>query len=332
MMRLRSLRWRIVLGALFWTAGLLPIGHLIFILVAFRKPGQVLTFRIGFHIVLVLALLCLAAGFAEVRSGLLPFGQLRKRLSAVHDGLERRIDGSYPVEVQPLVNDLNSLLEHREKAVQRALAKAGDLAHGLKTPLAVLAQEADRAEAEGHHEVADTIHQQVERMRRQIDYHLARARAATSGETPGAHCAVLLSAEGLSRTLLRIYAARGLDIKVEVSPEHSIRGRREDLDEMLGNLLDNACKWARSAVSVQSLRENDSIVILVDDDGPGIAPEMRDVVLQRGVRADEAAPGSGLGLAIVRDLAEVYGGTICLENSATGGLRARLQLPAAQDT
>jgi len=329
MMRLRSLRWRIVLGALFWTAGLLPISHLIFILVAYRKPGQVLTFRVGFHITLFLALLCLVAGFVEVRTGLLPFGQLRKRLSAVHDGLERRIDGSYPMEVQPLVNDLNSLLEQREKAVQRALAKAGDLAHGLKTPLAVLAQEADQAEAEGHHEVADTIHQQVERMRRQIDYHLARARAATSGETPGAYCAVLLSAEGLSRTLLRIYAARGLNIKVDVSPEHSIRGRREDLDEMLGNLLDNACKWARAAVSVQSLQENDTIIIYVDDDGPGIPPEMRDTVLQRGVRADEAAPGSGLGLAIVRDLAEVYGGTIFLENSPRGGLRARLQLPAA---
>src|SRR6266481_5966193 len=181
---------------------------------------------------------------------------------------------------------ISSLLEHREKAVQRALAKAGDLAHGLKTPLAVLAQEADRAETEGHREVAEIIHQQVERMRRQIDYHLAHARAASSGGTPGVHCAVLASADGLSRTLLRIYAARGLDIKVDVSPDHSIRGRREDLDEMLGNLLDNACKWARAAVSVQSLQENDTIIILVDDDGPDIPPEMRDTVLQRGVRAD----------------------------------------------
>lgn len=330
MMRLRSLRWRIVLGALFWTAGLLPIGHLAFILLVLRKPGQVITFHFGFHLVMFLAFLCLVAGFAEVRSGLLPFGQLRKRLSAVHSGLERRIDGSYPVEVQPLVNDLNSLLEQREKAVQRALAKAGDLAHGLKTPLAVLAQEADRAEAEGHHETADTIHQQVERMRRQIDYHLARARAATSGDTPGARCPVLLSVEGLSRTLLRIYASRGLEIKTDVLPEHSIRGRREDLDEMLGNLMDNACKWAKSAISVRSSQEGENIVILVDDDGPGIPPEMRDGVLQRGVRADEAAPGSGLGLAIVRDLAEVYGGTISLEDSPNGGLRTRLRLPAAQ--
>jgi signal transduction histidine kinase len=331
MMRLRSLRWRILVGALLWTLGLLPIGHMLFLVLTGRGHERFIgVFHIGLSsILLVLALLCLAAGFQQVRSGLVPFVQLRTRLSAVRDGHAPRIDGTYPAEVQPLVNDLNSLLEHREKVVRRALAKAGDLAHGLKTPLAVLAQEADRADAEGQHEVAATIHQQVERMRRQVDYHLAHARAANSGGTPGAHCLVLVSAEGLSRTLLRIYAARRLDIKVDVSPEHSIRGQREDLDEMLGNLLDNACKWAKSAVSVQSLRENGGIVILIDDNGPGIVPAMRDVVLQRGVRADEAAPGSGLGLSIVRDLAEVYGGTICLENSPKGGLRARLQLPAA---
>lgn len=328
-MRLRSLRWRIVLGALLWTTGLLPIGHMLFLVIFSRMHGGTVVFRVGGHIWMIVAFLCLLAGFAEVRSGLLPFGQLRKRLSAVRDGHERRIDGSYPAEIQPLVNDLNSLLEHREKAVQRALSKAGDLAHGLKTPLAVLAQEADRAEAAGHLEVAAMIHQQVERMRRQVDYHLAHARAASSGVAPGAHCVVLVSAEGLTRTLLRIYAARGLNIEVDVVPEHSIRGQREDLDEMLGNLLDNACKWARSSVSVQALRENENIIILVDDDGPGIPPEMRDVVLQRGVRADEAAPGSGLGLSIVRDLAEVYGGAVSLEDSPRGGLRARLQLPSA---
>jgi signal transduction histidine kinase len=333
MMRLRSLRWRIMLGAVLWTAGLLPMGHMLFLVLA--GHGHVLrqfagVFHIGLSITLLaLALVFLGAGFAQVRSGLLPFDQLRTRLSAVRDGQERRIDGAYPAEVQPLVNDLNALLEHREKAVQRALAKAGDLAHGLKTPLAVLAQEADRVEAEGQHEVAAAIHQQVERMRRQVDYHLAHARAASSGGAPGAHCVVLVSAEGLSRTLLRIYAARGLDITVNVSPEHAVRVQREDLDEMLGNLLDNACKWAKSAVSVESFGEDGSIVILVDDDGPGIVPEMRDVVLQRGVRADEAAPGSGLGLSIVRDLAEVYGGTIFLENSPMGGLRARLQMPAS---
>ena len=147
-------------------------------------------------------------------------------------------------------------------------------------------------------------------MRRQIDYHLAHARAAASGATPGARCAVPASAEGLARTLLRLHADRGLAIEVDVVPAHAVRGEREDLDEMLGNLLDNACKWARSRV-VDRRRPpaGATIVITVDDDGPGLEASMREAVLQRGVRADEAAPGSGLGLAIVRDLAELYGGS-----------------------
>jgi signal transduction histidine kinase len=198
----------------------------------------------------------------------------------------------------------------------------------LKTPLAVLSHEAERADAAGHQDVAASISQQVQRMRRQVEYHLAHARAAASGATPGARCSVLASAEGLSRTLLRLHAGRGLAIHVHVSPEHAVRSQREDLDEMLGNLLDNACTWARSRVSVESSVHEAAIVITVDDDGPGLDPSMRDAVLQRGVRADEAAPGSGLGLAIVRDLAELYGGSISLDASPDGGVRARLQLPA----
>src|SRR5262249_18726140 len=163
-----------------------------------------------------------------IRAALLPFGRLRKQLLGMRDGSGRRVEGTYPTEVQPLVNDLNSLLEHRERIVRRALAKAGDLAHGLKTPLAVLAQEADSAEAAGQHETAATISLQVERMRRQVDYHLAQARAAGSGDVPGARCPVLPSVEGLTRTLHRIYAGRGLVIEVEVPPEHLIRGQRED--------------------------------------------------------------------------------------------------------
>ena len=226
------------------------------------------------------------------------------------------------------MNDLNTLLEHREKVVTRALATAGDLAHCMKTPLAVLALEAERAAAAGHSELAAGISQQVDRMRRQMDYHLAHARAAASGATLGAHCSIADSAAGLARTLLRLYAGRGLAIEVHVSPEHSVRGQREDLDEMLGNLLDNACKWAKSSVTVASSRMDAEVVITVDDDGPGLDVSMREAVLQRGVRADEASPGSGFGLAIVRDLAELYGGSISLAESPTGGVRARLGLPA----
>ena len=320
---LHSFRWRILLGTVLWTLGFIPLMHLLFLTVhgqlRFMPSWSVGTF-------LVFAFVCILAGVGQFRTGLIPFGRLRQQLSRLRDGSGDRIEGTYPTEVQPLVNDLNSLLEHRERIVRRALAKAGDLAHGLKTPLALLAQEAERAEAAGQHEIASTIGQQVDRMSRQIDYHLTQARATTPSNVWGGRCPVLVSVEGLARTLEKIYAARHISIAIDVSPEHFIRGQREDLEEMLGNLLDNACKWAKANVKIQSVQEEGAVVLIVDDDGPGLAASMRDHMLQRGVRADEAAPGSGLGLAIVRDLAELYEGTITLDDSPMGGLRARLRL------
>jgi signal transduction histidine kinase len=327
-----SLRARLLLGASLWTIGLFLVVGVLIIHVAFRHPstpGLVHGFFSHTTILCIVALISIVAGVAQVRRGVSPVNQLRARLAAVHEGRERRVEGSYPSEVQPLVDDLNALLAHREQMVQRALAKAGDLAHGLKTPLAVLAQEAERAEAAGHGDLSTTMGQQVERMRRQIEYHLAHARAAASGATPGARCSVAESAEGLARTLLRLHAGRGLMIHVSVPASHAVRVQREDLDEMLGNLLDNACKWAKSRVTICSADHDRSTVITVDDDGPGLEESMRTAVLNRGVRADEAAPGSGLGLAIVHDLAELYGGRIGLSRSPEGGVRARLQLPSA---
>ena len=326
MSRPRSFRSRLLVGALLAAVGILPVFHFVSIVVFHVHRIQIRHTTATFLLIGALGLI--AVGLFEVRSGLSHFDKLRRRLSAVRDGHSRRLEGSYPSEVQPLVNDLNALLEHREGIVARALARAGDLAHGLKTPLAVLAQEAERARAAGRCELAATVSEQVERMRRQVDYHLAQARAAASGATPGAHSSVRESAEGLARTLQRIHAERGVAIALDVAADHAVRGEREDLDEMLGNLLDNACKWARTRVSLVSRREGERIVITVDDDGPGLAPSLRERVLQRGVRADEAAPGSGFGLAIVRDLAETYGGSIVLESSPLGGLRAGLDLPA----
>ncbi len=322
---MHSFRWRILLGTVLWTSGLIPLLHLLFLAIhnqmGLISPGSI-------RIFLDFSFLCILGGILQFRGAILPLGRLRRELLALRDGSIRRIKGSYPTEIQPLVNDLNSLLENRERVVQRALATAGDLAHGLKTPLAVLAQEGERLEAGDQDEMAATIRLQVERMRRQIDYHLVQARAASPGNLPGVRCAVLASVEGLARTLSRIYADRHLAIEVDVSPEHFIRGQREDLEEMLGNLLDNACKWAKSRIKIQSVEESGAVVLTVDDDGPGLAPSMRHRVLQRGVRADEAASGSGLGLAIVRDLVELYDGKIRLEDSPMGGLRVRLDLPA----
>jgi signal transduction histidine kinase len=321
-----SLRSRIVLGALLWTLGAVVVTHLFALTVQARFPRTILVVH-GSGMAVV-ALILLIAGLVQVRRGMSPFSQLRSRLAAVRDGREHRVGGSYPTEVQPLVSELNALLDDREKSLSRAQAKAGDLAHGLKTPLAVLSQEAERAAAAGHAELASTLGQQVERMRRQVDYHLAQARAAASGAALGARSPVVVSAEALARTLGRLHAERGIAIDLRVAADHSVKCEREDLDEMLGNLLDNACKWARSRVTLEASASNGSIVVTVDDDGPGLDPSMREAVLQRGVRADEAAPGSGLGLAIARDLAELYGGSLALDASPAGGLRARLRLPA----
>jgi signal transduction histidine kinase len=327
-----SLRSRLLFGAVLWTIGLFIVTLVVITAYMMGHPGAPAKFH-GFFThpvpLTIVALVCLAIGVAQVRRGVTPINQLRARLGAVHQGHDGRVGGTYPSEIQPLVDDLNALLAHREQMVHRAVAKAGDLAHGLKTPLAVLMHEAECAERDDRPELAAAIASQVDRMRRHVDYHLAHARAAASGATPGARCPVAASAEALSRTMLRLHDGRGLTIDVDVEPEHAVRCQREDLDEMLGNLLDNACKWARSSVRVASSQRNGAIVIAVDDDGPGIAASMREAVLQRGVRGDQAAPGSGLGLAIVRDLAELYGGSITLDGSRAGGVHARLQLPAA---
>jgi signal transduction histidine kinase len=321
-----------MVGAVLWTFGLLTIASIIGIAALLGHPVQhafVLRVLILYPgAALVAAAACMFLGLWQVKKGFSALDELRARLGAVREGRERQVTGSFPAEVTPLVHDLNALLEHRELTVRRAVAKAGDLAHGLKTPLAVIAQEAARAHAAGHTELALSIEHQIDRMRRQIDYHLAHARAAASGAAPGARATIVGSADGLARTLMRLHAERGVTIEIDVPPEHAVRGQREDLDEMLGNLLDNACKWARSRVVVSSAASNGSVAVVVDDDGPGIEPALRRAVLQRGVRADEAAPGSGLGLAIVRDLAEVYGGSIALDASPLGGLRATLQLPS----
>jgi signal transduction histidine kinase len=330
--KILSLRARILLGAIFWMTALFVAAGMVLTHWMSRNARAPFMFhRIFLHMDMlgVVVVMCLGAGLLLVRRGLSSFDELRVRLSAVKEGRARRLEGRYPGEVLPLVQDLNSLLDDREQRVKRALTTAGDLAHGLKTPLTLLNQQADRARAAGQVELATAIMQQVERMRRQVDYHLAHARASASGGNPSARSHVLTSADGLARTMMTIHADRRLAIEIHVPHEHFARAQREDLDELLGNLIDNACKWAKARVEVRSAIDEGHVVLTVDDDGPGLAVELRETVLQRGVRADEAAPGSGLGLAIVADLADLYGGSIALSDSPLGGLRATLRLPAA---
>ena len=328
-----SLRARVLLGAVLWSIGLFLGAGLIlthYMLYAPEAPG--IFHGLFYHHMWEFAIGTVASmviGCRLVKQGLASFAELRTRLFGVREGKDQRLHGDYPAEVQPLVNDLNALLSDREQRIVKAHRKAGDLAHGLKTPLTLLNQQAEQASASGQGELAVAIQQQVERMRRQIDYHLAHARASAAGGTPAARCHVLTSADALARTMQTLHADRKLTIDVRVPNGHFVRAQREDVEEMLGNLVDNACKWAKGRIDVRSAIDAGRVIIAVDDDGPGLAASLRETVLQRGVRADEAAPGSGLGLAIVADLVEVYGGSVTLGASPLGGLRAELRLPSA---
>lgn len=291
----------------------------------------------GFNRVLAASLavllgLMVAAAWVQVRLGLAPLRTLEASLARVRDGRSQRLEGRFPSELQPLVDDFNKVLDRNAEVVTRARTQAGNLAHAIKTPLAALAQAARPAQPPA--ELASLVRDQVELARRHVDWHLARSRAAAAQGVPGAVVPLEPVVQGLLRTLERVHADRHLDMRwTPPGQELRFAGETQDLQEMLGNLLDNACKWARSAVEVdaQRLAEDgrDWLVCRVDDDGPGIAPELRDRVTARGARLDESVPGSGLGLAIVQEIAGLYGGSLALDVAPAGGLRAVLRLPAA---
>jgi signal transduction histidine kinase len=272
------------------------------------------------------ALLALAA-LAQVSVGLSPLRALQQALLAVREGRTPRLEGRFPAELQALIDDFNGVLDRNAEGVARARTQAGNLAHALKTPLAVLGNAAAQAP---HNDLAPLVAEQVQVAQRHIHWHLARARVAASQGLPGQRTPLAPLVDGLLRVMAKLHADRGLDLAATGLPaDAAFAGEAQDLQEMLGNLLDNACRSARHAVRVGARREGAQLHITVDDDGPGIAPDQRDAVLRRGVRLDESTPGSGLGLAIVVELASLYGGALTLATSDRGGLCARLSLPAA---
>lgn len=281
---------------------------------------------------LVMSLTILGAGLlaavaAQVWLGLRPLAGLRRALAAVHAARAERVQGSYPAEIQPLVDDLNTVLADKAAVLERARTQAGNLAHALKTPLSVLGNEAAALSGQGQRELGDRLGREIGRMRRQVDVHLARARASGTAPALGGSTPVLPAAEALARTLARLHAGRGVEIATVGDGEAAFRGELQDLQEMLGNLMDNACKWAGQRVVVEIGREAGRLVVHIDDDGPGLAPERRAEVMRRGVRLDELVEGDGLGLAIVGELAGLYGGGVTLTEAPDGGLRVTLSLP-----
>lgn len=306
-------------------------GHRGPVLVAVAGPaGEIADAVARFDRLLLLSLggLALALALAvvvQVGYGLRPLQRLARDLDDVRAGRSARLATDQPAEIAPLAVAMNDVLDHDARLVERARTHVGNLAHGLKTPLSVLALEASRGVVPD----ADVVAEQVATMSRLVEHHLSRAAASGARRVLGARCPLAPVVGELRATLLRLHAARALVLDVTLAPDVAFAGEREDLEEMLGNLLDNACKWAASRVMLRAERTEGQLVITVEDDGPGVAVDDAEIALRRGGRLDEATPGSGLGLAIVADLAQLYDGTLALTPGAGGGLCARLTLPAA---
>ena len=271
---------------------------------------------------LALGLIVMAA--LQTFYGLWPLRRVREEIARMRAGQSNRVSSAMPVEVAPMVEELNALIEHNERQAEEARRHAGNLAHALKTPLTVI-MNAATAQSD---DLADTVIREARTMRRQVDHHLARARAVGRRGSAHSRADVWPSLESVERAVGRLYrhvridvtGPRGLQVHVE----------RQDLDEMLGNLIENAAKYGGGSVFVTVGAQSGFVEFLVEDDGVGIPEEERVRIFDRGVRLDTGKPGTGLGLAIVRDVAEIYEGTVALEESEDlGGLLVRLRLPAA---
>ena len=288
---------------------------------------QIARFRFALIVAFAALAIALAIGAAfQVRFGLRPLRQLQRELASIRGGERERIMDAYPSEVAPLAEELNLLISANRDILERARTQVGNLAHALKTPLSVIVNEADSAPGQ----LAGKVQEQAQIMRDQISFYLDRARAAARGGALGAATQIAPSIEALLRAFSKIYGDKGVIFSGGADPRLRFLGERQDLEEMIGNLLDNAGKWAKSRVTIDVCVEGASrptLRVTIDDDGPGLASHLRAAATQRGRRLDETKPGSGLGLSIVVDLAAAYGGSLQLDDSPSGGLHAELRLP-----
>src|SRR6478672_11533181 len=267
----------------------------------------------------------------QVRFGLAPLKRISESIADIRSGRAERLEGEFPVEIAPLARETNALIDANREIVERARTHVGNLAHAIKTPLSVIVNEAS---ARAPDPFATKILEQADVMRDQVAHHLERARIAARVTIVGTVTEVAPAIDALRRTMEKIHRDRGIVIEVREDARARFRGERQDIEEMVGNLVDNACKWAASQVFIEVLVEqanepggSPTLRIIVDDDGRGLSEAERVQVARRGQRLDESKPGSGLGLSIVTDLAALYGGSLTLGNAPTGGLRAELMLP-----
>jgi signal transduction histidine kinase len=279
----------------------------------------------------ILMAFLIAAAWLQVVVGLHPLEAVRERLSDVRAGHTARLGAAFPDEVRPLAAEVDSLLDAQVASLERARARAADLAHGLKTPLTVLAASADELRARGDSRLADDIASVTDNMRRHIERELARARAGFSARSGHVH-PIRPVAERVIDVLRRTPRGQNLAWELHLAPDLALSVDIQDTTEILGNLAENAAKWAATKVHVSGKLEDSAVTLSIEDDGPGIPDDRVDAALARGGRLDQARPGAGLGLAIVSDLAEAYGGSLSLGRSPLGGLAATVRLPRGRES
>ncbi|RKT44011.1 sensor histidine kinase [Thiocapsa rosea] len=277
----------------------------------------------------LIALVLALATFVQIQTGLAPLDAVRRGLGEIRTGRARRLAEGYPDEVMPLVGEVNGLLEAREQAIERARAWTADLAHGLKTPLSALVADAQRLREQGNAPLADDLEHLAMGMRRRVERELVRARLRSGADIHQAGADVVETLHRLLRTLQRTPEGARLDWQLVAPAQARAAVIGDDVLELLGNLLENAAKWARTEVDIR-VSVGDRIEIDIEDDGPGVPAEQTPRLGERGLRLDERREGNGLGLAIVRDVVDAYGGVLDFARARTGGLSVRVQLPRDQ--
>ena len=292
---------------------------------------QTSSYRMLIIALLVLGLVLVGGGALQLTYGLRPLDRLGKAIAEMRGGGPAPDGATFPSEIRPLIQDLGALLHANAEIVQRARVEAGNLAHGLRTPLAIVMDEAERLERAGQSEAARTLLEQCGRMQKQIDYHMARSRAAGAVRTPGLTTSATAALTPILSAMARLHGPRGVVFEAPAGPDVILACDPQDFAEIASALLDNAGKWAAAQVTLSWRTGGGSAALLIDDDGPGLPRALREQAFAVGERLDESVAGSGLGLAIARDLAKLYGGSVRLEDAPSGsGLRAILELPTSR--
>ncbi len=271
----------------------------------------------------VLGLVLAISTFVQVKWGLRPLRRIARGLSDIREGRSKDLQGSFPTEIQPLVSELNALIGFNRNVIKRARTHVGNLAHALKTPISVLRNEARDFETP----LSEMIVEQTNAMQSQVNYHLDRAQVIARRGVLSTANPVKPTLDGLLRAMDKIYRDKNLTITQDVEKGLHFSGERRDLEDALGNLIDNACKWAESRVVISGYKDQGALILSIEDDGPGLTEEEQEKARKRGERLDEQTPGSGLGLSIVHDLVNAYDGSFSMGRSELGGLSSTLSFP-----